>query len=138
VQSGTKVVQRCLLIAMIQATSSSTQPAFWHHRLCREQWAAADHHRHVAIALALARARIMGARYPTTARRLRDASSGSRGHADRALVAADARQHPSGIRLTSRVPHITLKSIANNAEIDVLWEKWQARLSRCARSSTRR
>src|SRR5690606_644203 len=27
-----------------------------------------------------------------------------------------------------RVPHITLKSIANNAEIDVIWEKWQERL----------
>ena len=27
-----------------------------------------------------------------------------------------------------RVPHITLKSIANNAEIDVIWEKWQAEL----------
>ena len=26
------------------------------------------------------------------------------------------------------MPHITLKSIANNAEIDVIWEKWQARL----------
>jgi adenine-specific DNA-methyltransferase len=25
-----------------------------------------------------------------------------------------------------RVPHITLKSIANNAEIDVIWDKWQA------------
>ena len=24
------------------------------------------------------------------------------------------------------MPHITLKSIANNAEIDVIWEKWQA------------
>ena len=24
-----------------------------------------------------------------------------------------------------RVPHITLKSIANNAEIDVIWERWQ-------------
>jgi adenine-specific DNA-methyltransferase len=23
------------------------------------------------------------------------------------------------------VPHITLKSIANNAEIDVIWERWQ-------------
>jgi len=23
------------------------------------------------------------------------------------------------------VPHITLKSIANNAEIDVIWEKYQ-------------
>jgi hypothetical protein len=27
-----------------------------------------------------------------------------------------------------RVPHITLKSIANNAEIDVIWEKWQKTL----------
>jgi adenine-specific DNA-methyltransferase len=27
-----------------------------------------------------------------------------------------------------RVPHITLKSIANNAEIDVIWEKGQETL----------
>jgi adenine-specific DNA-methyltransferase len=27
-----------------------------------------------------------------------------------------------------RIPHITLKSIANNAEIDIIWEKWQASL----------
>ena len=27
-----------------------------------------------------------------------------------------------------RVPHITLKSIANNAEIDVIWEKFQETL----------
>ena len=27
-----------------------------------------------------------------------------------------------------RVPHITLKSIANNAEIDVIWDQWQATL----------
>ncbi|MGH7095681.1 MAG: hypothetical protein ACREFB_19390, partial [Stellaceae bacterium] len=27
-----------------------------------------------------------------------------------------------------RVPHITLKSIANNAEIDVIWERWQGTL----------
>src|SRR5690606_9245591 len=27
-----------------------------------------------------------------------------------------------------RVPHITLKSIANNAEIDVIWESYQEKL----------
>jgi adenine-specific DNA-methyltransferase len=27
-----------------------------------------------------------------------------------------------------RAPHVTLKSIANNAEIDVIWERWQATL----------
>ncbi len=26
------------------------------------------------------------------------------------------------------MPHITLKSIANNAEIDVIWDKWQQTL----------
>ena len=33
-----------------------------------------------------------------------------------------------------RVPHITLKSIANNAEIDVIWENTRPFLSRCASS----
>ena len=33
-----------------------------------------------------------------------------------------------------RVPHITLKSIANNAEIDVIWEKWQQTLNPSASS----
>ena len=28
----------------------------------------------------------------------------------------------------ARVPHVTLKSIANNAEIDAIWETWQATL----------
>ncbi len=27
-----------------------------------------------------------------------------------------------------RVPHITIKSIAHNAEIDVIWERWQETL----------
>ena len=27
-----------------------------------------------------------------------------------------------------RIPHITLKSIANNSEIDIIWEKWQSSL----------
>ena len=45
------------------------------------------------------------------------------------------RQHPPGLRL-ERVPHITLKSIANNAEIDVIWDKCAARRSnRCASRS---
>ena len=39
------------------------------------------------------------------------------------------RRRPMGISAldssTSRAPHITLKMIANNAEIDVIWEKYQ-------------
>ena len=30
-----------------------------------------------------------------------------------------------------RVPHITLKAIANNAEIDVIWDQFQAKLEHC-------
>ena len=30
-----------------------------------------------------------------------------------------------------RVPHITLKSIANNAEIDVIWSNYQKKLEPC-------
>ena len=37
-----------------------------------------------------------------------------------------------------RVPHVTLKSIANNAEIDVIWEKWQAELEPLRAAAQRR
>ena len=36
------------------------------------------------------------------------------------------------------MPHVTLKSIANNAEIDVIWEKWQADARATARGAERR
>ena len=58
------------------------------------------------------------------------------GSSRRADTAADdpirsARGMFAGIRhgfVYERVPHITLKSIANNAEIDVIWDQWQAKL----------
>jgi adenine-specific DNA-methyltransferase len=77
--------------------------------------------------LALARARIMGARYPYYL--LADSREGQlkEGEVTRSLpketpTRGDIRQ---GF-VYERVPHITLKSIANNAEIDVIWDKWQA------------
>ena len=81
------------------------------------------------VALALARARIMGARYPYYL--LADSRDGQ------IKEAALARKTPSeaptynDIRqgfVYERVPHITLKSIANNAEIDVIYEKFQEML----------
>lgn len=78
------------------------------------------------VALALARARLMGARYPWFL--LADSREGQLKEAEvtRALPA----QTPTYNRLRhgfvyKRVPHITLKSIANNAEIDTIWEKFQ-------------
>src|SRR5262249_47001921 len=78
------------------------------------------------VALALARARIMGARYPYYL--LADSLEGQRKEAEVARTAPSSRPTHGDIRqgfVYERVPHITLKSIANNLEIDVIWEKWQ-------------
>ena len=81
------------------------------------------------VALALARARIMGARYPYYL--LADSPDGQTKEAElQGKVPSNAPTH-GNIRhgfVYERVPHITLKSIANNAEIDVIWEDSQARL----------
>ena len=88
------------------------------------------------VALALARARIMGARYPFYL--LADSRDGQVKEAEVTRTAPSSQPVQGNIRhgfVYERVPHITLKSIANNAEIDVIWDKWQAMLeSRCARS----
>ena len=81
------------------------------------------------VALALARARIMGARYPYYL--LADSPEGQAKEAElQGKVPSSAPTH-GNIRhgfVYERVPHITLKSIANNAEIDVIWEDYQTRL----------
>ena len=81
------------------------------------------------VALALARARIMGARYPFYL--LADSREGQIKEAEVTRTAPSSQPVHGNIRhgfVYERVPHITLKSIANNAEIDVIWDKWQAKL----------
>lgn len=81
------------------------------------------------VALALARARIMGARYPFYL--LADSREGQAKEAEVTRTAPSTQPVQGNIRhgfVYERVPHITLKSIANNAEIDVIWDKWQATL----------
>ena len=81
------------------------------------------------VALALARARIMGARYPYYV--LADSPEGQRKEADVTRKAAAEEPTHGDVRqgfVYERVPHITLKSIANNTEINVIWERWQATL----------
>ena len=91
------------------------------------------------VALALARARIMGARYPFYL--LADSARAS-ARKPRSAAALRARSPTYGnVRhgfVYERVPHITLKSIANNAEIDVIWEKWQDEARAAARGAERR
>jgi adenine-specific DNA-methyltransferase len=81
------------------------------------------------VALALARARIMGARYPYYL--LADSVAGQRKEAEvtrRELVTTATHGDIRQGFVYERVPHVTLKSIANNAEIDVIWEKFQQTL----------
>ena len=85
------------------------------------------------VALALARARIMGARYPFYL--LADSREGQIKEAEVTRTAPPDQGRPQPVQgdirhgfVYERVPHITLKSIANNAEIDVIWDKWQAKL----------
>ena len=81
------------------------------------------------VALALARARVMGAKYPYYI--LADSKEGRLKEGElTGKPLADVATH-SDIRhgfVYERVPHITLKSIANNAEIDVIWEEFQIKL----------
>jgi len=79
------------------------------------------------VALALARARIMGARYPFYL--LADSREGQIKEAEVTRTAPSSQPVRGNIRygfVYERVPHVTLKSIANNTEIDVIWDKWQA------------
>lgn len=81
------------------------------------------------VALALARSRLMGARYPFYA--LKDSEIGAHEEARLTGRVPDERPFTNDVShgfVYERVPHITLKSIAGNAEIDVIWETWQATL----------
>ena len=71
----------------------------------------------------------MGARYPYYL--LADSSEGQRKEAEITRKAPSEAPTHGDVRqgfVCERVPHITLKSIANNAEIDVIWERWQETL----------
>ncbi len=71
----------------------------------------------------------MGARYPFYL--LADSREGQIKEAEVTRTAPSSQPVHGNIRhgfVYERVPHITLKSIANNAEIDVIWDKWQAKL----------
>jgi adenine-specific DNA-methyltransferase len=78
------------------------------------------------VSLALARSRLMGARYPYYF--LADSREGQRKEGEVTRSAPKTTPTTGKLRqgfVYERVPHITLKSIANNAEIDVIWEQAQ-------------
>ena len=81
------------------------------------------------VALALARARIMGARYSYYL--LADSHEGQLKQAEVERRAPSESSTYGNVRqgfVYERVPHVTLRAIANNAEIDVIWEDAQKEL----------
>jgi len=131
VQTGTAVLQRCLLLTtdpgdlVLDPTCGSGTTAFVSEKWGR-RWITIDTSR---VALALARARIMGARYPYYV--LADSRDGQLREGEVTRTAPSTQPVHGNIRhgfVYERVPHVTLKSIANNAEVDVIWDKWQATL----------
>ncbi len=131
VQTNTKVIERCLLMStdpgdlVLDPTCGSGTTATVAEQWGR-RWITIDTSR---VSLALARARIMGARYPYYL--LADSREGQQKEAE--ITQTVPSETPTGGNIQQgfvyeRVPHITLKSIANNTEIDVIWEKFQETL----------
>ena len=133
VQTSVSPIQRCILMTtdpgdlVLDPTCGSGTTAYVAEQWGR-RWVAIDTSR---VALALARIRIMGARYPYYL--LADSADGRRKLAELDGRDADAGAPTHGhLRqgfVYRRVPHITLRDIANNAEIDVIWETHEARLA---------
>ena len=128
VQTFERIVERCMLMTtdpgdlVLDPTCGSGTTAYVAEQWGR-RWIAIDTSR---VALALARARIMGARYSFYL--LADSRDGQLKEAEVARTIPSSQPTCGNIAhgfVYERVPHITLKSIANNAEIDVIWEKWQ-------------
>ena len=131
VQTNVRVAQTCLHMTtdpgdlVLDPTCGSGTTAYVAEQWGR-RWITIDTSR---VALALARARIMGARYPYYL--LADSREGQLKEAEVTRSAPSGLPTHGNIRhgfVYERVPHITLKSIANNAEIDVIWDKWQEKL----------
>ncbi|MEL7686079.1 site-specific DNA-methyltransferase [Citromicrobium bathyomarinum] len=131
VQTAPDVIERCILMTtdpgdlVLDPTCGSGTTAYVAEQWGR-RWITIDTSR---VALALARARIMGARYPWYL--LADSREGQLKEAE--VTRTPPRDTPTQGRIRQgfvykRVPHITLKSIANNAEIDTIWEEYQEKL----------
>jgi adenine-specific DNA-methyltransferase len=131
VQTSELLLQRCILMAtdpgdlVLDPTCGSGTTAAVAEQWGR-RWITIDTSR---VALALARTRLMAAKYPyylladSREGRAKEQSISGRIQSD-AATQNDVRQ---GF-VYDRAAHITLKSIANNAEIDVLWDEAQQTL----------
>lgn len=133
VQTSPRVIQRCLLMTtdpgdlVLDPTCGSGTTAYVAEQWGR-RWITTDTSR---VALALARTRLMSAKFPYYF--LADSEEGRKKAMEVTgkIPAQDAPRPGGDIKkgfVYKTVPHITLKSIANNPEIDTIHAKWQATL----------
>lgn len=131
VQTLASVIEKCVLMStdpgdlVLDPTCGSGTTAYVSEQWGR-RWITIDTSR---VALALARARIMGARYPYYL--LSDSSEGQSKEAELKESAPSDAPTYNNIRhgfVYERAPHITLKAIANNPEIGIIWERFQDQL----------
>lgn len=120
VQTAAKVIERCMLLTtdpgdlVLDPTCGSGTTAFVAEQWGR-RWITIDTSR---VALALARQRVMGARYPWYL--LSDSEEGHKKEQSLAAQILPRRDFGGSIRhgfVYDRALHITLKSIANNPDI---------------------
>jgi adenine-specific DNA-methyltransferase len=128
VQTYTKIVQRCILMTtdpgdlVLDPTCGSGTTAYVAEQWGR-RWITIDTSR---VAVALARSRLMGSRYPFYL--LADSPAGQLKEGEVTRTAPKTAHTQNSIRfgfVNDRVPHISLRDIATNSEIDVIWDRLQ-------------
>ncbi len=139
VQTNTKVIERCILMTtdpgdlVLDPTCGSGTTAYVAEQWGR-RWITIDTSR---VALTLARTRLMAARFPYyyLADDYPQAAALTADDEIKAYVrhnapAAGSTQDVRKGFLYKRVPHITLKAIANNEEIDAIYARWQPQVEK--------
>ncbi|WP_186420136.1 site-specific DNA-methyltransferase [Bosea sp. CS1GBMeth4] len=132
VQTNTELIKRCILMAtdpgdlVLDPTCGSGTTAYVAEHWGR-RWITVDTSR---VAIALARSRLMGARYPYYL--LADSPEGQLKEGDLTRTSPKSTPTRGDIRhgfVYDRARSGSSGAIASNTEIDVIWEKWQATLA---------
>ena len=131
VQTNAKVIERCIQMVtdpgdlVLDPTCGSGTTAVVAEQWGR-RWITLDTSR---VSLALARARLMGMKYSYYY--LADSPEGREKEQDISGKIQPDTPTQNDIRqgfVYERAPHIMLKTIANNAEIDVIWDEYEAKM----------
>jgi len=133
VQTADEIVKRCILMSsdpgdlVLDPTCGSGTSAFVSEQWGR-RWITIDTSR---VALTLARVRLMGAKYPYYL--LRDSKDGQIKEAEYLSSAVSSMPIFGNIKqgfVYERFPHITIKSVANNEEINVIWDEYSSKMEK--------